>query len=399
MLKKVLFEDVTLVLFFEGIGLLFYSDDLCLKFYINLICWEKVMEKKTYLVTGGAGFIGSNFIIYMLTKYKDINIINLDGLTYAGNLGNLNSVKNNENYFFVKANICDLVSVEEVFKKYDIDYVVNFAAESHVDRSIKNPDIFFKTNVLGCLNIVLTAKKAWETADCVYKKGVKFLHVSTDEVYGSLGEAGCFSEKTKLDPHSPYSASKASSDLLVKAYFDTYGFPMNITRCSNNYGPYQFPEKLIPLSINNALNLKSLPVYGDGLQIRDWLYVLDHCRAIDVVLKNGRIGEVYNIGGNNEKCNIDIVKMIINYLNQNVDEKITEKLITHITDRKGHDRRYAIDSTKIKKELGWEPSVCFEDGIKKTIDWYIKNKEWLKEVVSGEYEKYYENMYKSGGGI
>ncbi|WP_373899162.1 dTDP-glucose 4,6-dehydratase [Haloimpatiens sp. FM7315] len=347
---------------------------------------------KTYLVTGGAGFIGSNFILYMLKKYRDINIINLDKLTYAGNLENLKSVESDKRYTFVQGDICDKELVTNLFKKYEIDYVVHFAAESHVDRSIKNPEIFAKTNVLGTVNLLNCAKNAWETADG-WKAGVKFHHVSTDEVYGSLGETGYFLETTPLDPHSPYSASKTGSDLMVKAYFDTYKMPVNITRCSNNYGPYQFPEKLIPLLINNCLNHKDLPVYGSGMNIRDWLYVEDHCKAIDMVINNGRLGQVYNIGGHNERTNITIVKTVINYINENVDKEVTDNLIKYVADRKGHDLRYGIDPTKIKNELGWYPETTFEIGIVKTIKWYLGNKEWMKNVTSGDYQKYYEKMY------
>ncbi|MBV1817950.1 dTDP-glucose 4,6-dehydratase [Clostridium cochlearium] len=348
---------------------------------------------KTYLVTGGAGFIGSNFVLYMLNKYEDIKIINLDKLTYAGNLENLKSIKNNKRHIFVQGDICDNKLVSSLFEKYEIDYVVHFAAESHVDRSIKEPEIFAKTNVLGTVNLLNCAKNAWETADG-WKEGVKFHHVSTDEVYGSLGETGYFTETTPLNPHSPYSASKTSSDLMVKAYFDTYKMPVNITRCSNNYGPYQFPEKLIPLLINNCLNHKELPVYGTGMNIRDWLYVEDHCKAIDMVINNGRLGEVYNVGGHNERTNITIVKTVINYLNEHVDKEVTENLIKYVADRKGHDLRYGIDPTKIKDELGWYPETTFEVGIVKTIQWYLDNQKWMKNVTSGEYQKYYEKMYQ-----
>ncbi|MGL4992290.1 MAG: dTDP-glucose 4,6-dehydratase [Sarcina sp.] len=339
---------------------------------------------KTYLVTGGAGFIGSNFVLYMLNKYKEIRIINLDKLTYAGNLENLKSIENDERHIFIKGDICDKTLVATLFDKYQIDYVAHFAAESHVDRSIENPEVFVQTNVMGTNNLLNCAKKAWETVDG-WKGGVKFLHVSTDEVYGSLGEDGFFMESTPIDPHSPYSASKAGSDLLVQAYADTYKMPVNITRCSNNYGPFQFPEKLIPLLINNCLELKDLPVYGDGLNIRDWLYVEDHAKAIDMVINNGRFGEVYNVGGNNERTNIQIVKTVIGYLNENVNAEITERLIKYVEDRKGHDRRYGIDPTKIKEELGWYPETTFEVGIKKTIKWYLDNKEWLKNIKSGKY--------------
>ncbi|PHO07903.1 dTDP-glucose 4,6-dehydratase [Thermoanaerobacterium thermosaccharolyticum] len=343
------------------------------------------------LVTGGAGFIGSNFIKYMLSKYNDIKIINLDKLTYAGNLENLKDIEDNPNYTFIKGDICDKELVEEVFSE-DIDYVVNFAAESHVDRSILEPEIFAKTNILGTLTLLNAARNAWALGDG-FKEGKKFLQVSTDEVYGSLGKEGYFTEKTPLDPHSPYSSSKAAADLIVKAYFDTYKMPVNITRCSNNYGPYQFPEKLIPLMINNCLNKKPLPVYGDGMNIRDWLYVEDHCKAIDLVLHNGKIGEVYNIGGHNERTNIHIVKTIISYIHDNVDSSVDESLIRFVEDRKGHDRRYGIDPTKIKEELGWYPETKFEDGIIKTIKWYLENREWMENVTSGEYQRYYESMY------
>ncbi|MBX4269010.1 dTDP-glucose 4,6-dehydratase [Clostridium estertheticum] len=349
---------------------------------------------KTYLVTGGAGFIGSNFVHYMLKKYsKDIKIVNLDKLTYAGNLENLKEVEGRTNYTFVQGDICDKEIVGELFKRYDFDYVVNFAAESHVDRSIKNPEIFVQTNVLGTVNLLNNAKIAWETQNG-FKSGAKFLQVSTDEVYGSLGDTGYFVETTPIDSHSPYASSKAASDLMVKAYSDTYKMPINITRCSNNYGAYQFPEKLIPLLINNCLHHEDLPVYGDGLNIRDWLYVEDHCKAIDMVIESGRLGEVYNIGGHNEKTNILIVNSIISYLNENVDKAVTRDLIKHVEDRLGHDRRYGIDPTKIKDELGWYPETTFEVGIKKTIQWYLDNRKWMENVTTGEYQKYYKKMYK-----
>jgi dTDP-glucose 4,6-dehydratase len=347
---------------------------------------------KTYLVTGGAGFIGSNFVHYMLKKYNNIKIINIDKLTYAGNLENLKSIENNPNYTFVQADICDKETTENLFKKYDIDYVVNFAAESHVDRSILEPEVFVKTNVLGTVTLLNAAKGAWTEGDG-FKLGKKYLQVSTDEVYGSLGETGYFMETTPLDAHSPYSSSKASADLMVKAYYDTYKMPINITRCSNNYGPYQFPEKLIPLIINNCLNKKTLPVYGDGLNIRDWLYVEDHCKAIDMVISNGKLGQVYNVGGHNERTNIHIVKTIISYLHDNVDAEVSENLIKYVEDRKGHDRRYGIDPTKIKEELGWYPETKFEDGIKTTIRWYLENKAWMENITSGEYQRYYDKMY------
>ncbi|GFZ32220.1 dTDP-glucose 4,6-dehydratase [Clostridium zeae] len=349
---------------------------------------------KTYLVTGGAGFIGSNFVLYMLKKYNDITIINLDKLTYAGNLENLKDVQENPNHKFVQGDICDKEFVTSLFEKYDIDYVVNFAAESHVDRSIKEPEIFAETNVLGTVNLLNCAKTAWERENG-WKEGVRYHQVSTDEVYGSLGETGYFMETTPLDPHSPYSSSKAGADFMVKAYFDTYNMPVTITRCSNNYGPYHFPEKLIPLLINNCLNHKDLPVYGDGLNIRDWLYVEDHCKAIDMVIKNGRIGEVYNVGGHNERTNIQIVKTVISYINENLDNTITEGLIKYVEDRKGHDRRYGIAPDKIKEDLGWYPETAFEVGIVKTIQWYLANRQWIENVTSGDYKHYYDRMYNN----
>lgn len=347
---------------------------------------------KNILITGGAGFIGSQFVKLMLEKY-DYNIINLDLLTYAGNLENLKDIEDKKNYTFIKGDICDKVLVNEIFKKYEIDTVVNFAAESHVDRSIENPEIFLITNILGTQNLLENAKKYWKLTpedkySREYKDGVKYLQVSTDEVYGALGEEGMFTETTPLNPNSPYSSSKASADMLVRAYYETFGMPMNITRCSNNYGPYQFPEKLIPLMINNCENDKPLPVYGDGMQIRDWLHVKDHCIAIDTVLHKGTIGEVYNIGGNNEKANIDIVKLIISTIGK------SENLIKYVKDRPGHDRRYAIDNTKITTQLGWSPSYTFEQGIAETIQWYLNNKNWLEKITSGDYMKYYEKMYK-----
>ena len=348
---------------------------------------------RTYLVTGGAGFIGSNYIHYMFRKYdNEIRIINVDVLTYAGNLENLKDVENRDNYTFVRADITDKEAITKIFAENEIDRVVHFAAESHVDRSIKNPEVFVKTNVLGTAVMLNCAKAAWELPDGSFKEGKKFLHVSTDEVYGSLEDDGTyFYETTPYAPHSPYSASKASSDMLVKAYIDTYHFPANITNCSNNYGPYQFPEKLIPLIINNALHGKKLPVYGDGKNVRDWLYVDDHAKAIDMVQENGRLGETYNVGGHNEMTNIDIVKIICKELGK------PESLITYVADRKGHDMRYAIDPTKIHNELGWLPETKFADGIKKTIKWYLDNKEWWETIISGEYQNYYEKMYAHRG--
>ena len=350
---------------------------------------------KRYLITGCAGFIGSNFVYYMLNKYKEIQLVNLDKLTYAGNLENLKGVEGDERHIFVQGDICDRELVNGLFEKYDFDYVINFAAESHVDRSITNPEIFVETNVLGTVNLLQCAKNAW-FKDGKWAEGKKYIQVSTDEVYGSLGEEGYFMETTPLCPHSPYSSSKASADMFVMAFHDTYGMPVNITRCSNNYGPYQFPEKLIPLMINNVKNHKQLPVYGDGMNVRDWLYVEDHCKAIDLVAEGGRDGEVYNVGGHTERPNIFIVKTIINQLHDRLkDEGINEGLIKYVADRLGHDRRYGIDPTKIKEELGWYPETTFEVGIVKTIDWYLANEEWMNNVTSGNYQKYYEEMYKN----
>jgi dTDP-glucose 4,6-dehydratase len=357
---------------------------------------------KTYLVTGGAGFIGSNFILYMFKKYGDsIRIINVDSLTYAGNTENLVSIDNKENYIFIKEDICNKEALHAIFKKYEIDRVIHFAAESHVDRSIRNPQVFVNTNVMGTLNLLDAAKCAWETEDG-YQKNKKYLQVSTDEVYGSLEEGnGYFYETTPINPHSPYSASKASADMLVKAYIDTFQFPANITRCSNNYGPYQFPEKLIPLMINNALLGKKLPVYGDGKNVRDWLYVNDHAKAIDMVAELGKPGEVYNVGGHNEKQNIEIVNLIISTLSDLLPKDdprqahLNKDLITYVEDRKGHDRRYAIAPDKIKAGIGWEPETMFAEGIRLTIEWYLKNEEWMKHVTSGDYQKYYKDMYQN----
>jgi dTDP-glucose 4,6-dehydratase len=343
---------------------------------------------RTYLVTGGAGFIGSNYIHYMFRKYNnEIRIINVDVLTYAGNLENLKDIEERDNYTFIRADITDNEAI---------------AAESHVDRSIKNPEVFVKTNVLGTAVMLNCAKAAWELEDGSFKEGKRFLHVSTDEVYGSLEDDGTyFYETTPYTPHSPYSASKASSDFLVKAYIDTYHFPANITNCSNNYGPYQFPEKLIPLIINNALSGKKLPVYGDGKNVRDWLYVDDHAKGIDMVQENGRLGETYNIGGHNEKQNIEIINIIIETLLEMLPEGdprrelVSTDLITYVEDRKGHDRRYAIAPDKIKAEIGWEPETMFKEGIRKTIAWFFENEDWMKNVTSGGYQKYYEDMYKN----
>ncbi len=338
--------------------------------------------KDVILVTGGAGFIGSNFIRYMLKKYNKYLIVNLDKLTYAGNLENLSDIQNNPNYRFIKGDISDTSLIYSIFNDLIPRYVVNFAAESHVDRSIKKPSIFIKTNILGTQTLLNAAKNIWLKND-KWKDNVKFLQISTDEVYGSLGPKGLFTESSCLSPHSPYSASKASADLIVQSYYHTFGMPINITRCSNNYGPYQFPEKLIPLMINNALHHKKLPVYGDGKQIRDWLYVEDHCRAIDRVLHFGRIGEIYNIGGNNERENIYVVKEIIKILRKITgDKQINDSLIQFVKDRPGHDRRYGIDATKIKKELNWQPKINFETGLKLTINWYLSHKEWINKVTS-----------------
>jgi dTDP-glucose 4,6-dehydratase len=330
------------------------------------------------LITGGAGFIGSNFVRFMVNKYPQYQIVNLDLLTYAGNLENLKDIEDKPNYKFVKGDIADRSFVNNLFEQEKFDYVINFAAESHVDRSITNPEIFVQTNIQGTLALLDAAKEI----------GVKkYLQVSTDEVYGTLGETGYFSETTPLAPNSPYSASKAGADFLVRAYHETYGLPVNITRCSNNYGPYHFPEKLIPLMIINALHDKELPVYGDGLNVRDWLHVEDHCQAIDLVLHNGRDGEVYNVGGNNERTNIHIVKTILEQLGK------PESLIKYVKDRPGHDRRYAIDATKLRTELGWKPKYTFETGIKQTIDWYLNNQEWWQKIISGEYQDYFKSQY------
>ncbi|MGN0331153.1 MAG: dTDP-glucose 4,6-dehydratase [Kineothrix sp.] len=359
---------------------------------------------RTYLVTGGAGFIGSNYIHYMFKKYgSEIRIINLDALTYAGNLENLKEAEGRDNYTFIKGDICDKDTVSGIFAENDIDRVVHFAAESHVDRSIRDPEVFVRTNVLGTAVMLNCAKKAWELPDGGFKEGKRFLHVSTDEVYGSLEEkGGYFYETTPYDPHSPYSASKAGSDMLVKAYMDTYKFPANITNCSNNYGPYQFPEKLIPLIINNALQGKKLPVYGDGRNVRDWLYVEDHAKAIDMVQEKGRLFETYNVGGHNEKQNIEIVNIIIETLQEMLPgtdprrKLVSKELITYVEDRKGHDRRYAIAPDKIREEIGWEPETMFRDGIRKTIQWFFEHEDWMQRVTSGDYQKYYEEMYSAG---
>ncbi|MCH4212827.1 MAG: dTDP-glucose 4,6-dehydratase [Prevotella sp.] len=380
---------------------------------------------KTYLVTGAAGFIGSNFIKYLLKKYEndEIKIIILDALTYAGNLGTIKDDIDNKRCFFVKGDICDKTLADKLFAENDIDYVINFAAESHVDRSIEDPQLFLTVNILGCQNLMDAAKKAWVTGKDnqgypIWKTGKRFHQVSTDEVYGSLGSTGYFTEKTPLGPHSPYSASKASADFVVRAYHDTFHLPCTITRCSNNYGPYQFPEKLIPLMINNVLEGKKLPVYGEGQNVRDWLYVDDHCKAIDMVVRQGRDGQVYNIGGHNEMKNIDIVRLIIRTIHDSMTKNpdlrhilhdsakevhgidnvdwINDNLIEHVADRLGHDQRYAIDPMKAKEELGWYPETKFAEGIKKTIEWNLNNQKWIEEVTSGNYQKYYDIMYGKG---
>ena len=382
---------------------------------------------KTYLVTGAAGFIGANFIKYLLYKKyanDDIRVVVLDALTYAGNLGTIKDDIDNRRCFFVKGDIRDRKLADRLFSEYDIDYVVNFAAESHVDRSIEDPQLFLSVNILGTQNLLDAARRAWVTGRDsqgypAWKPGKRFHQVATDEVYGSLGAEGYFTEETPLCPHSPYSASKTSADLFVMAYRDTYHMPVSITRCSNNYGPYHFPEKLIPLIINNILEGKPLPVYGEGLNVRDWLYVEDHCKAIDLVVRQGREGEIYNVGGHNEMRNIDIVKLIISTIHDMMTEDkqlrkvlrkqvigddgeisidwINDSLITHVADRLGHDQRYAIDPTKIKNELGWYPETRFADGIVKTIRWNLENQEWIKDVTSGDYQKYYEQMYGNRG--
>lgn len=337
------------------------------------------MTTKNILITGGAGFIGSNFINHILSKRDDWNIINIDKLTYAGNLENLKASEGSKNYHFVKGDITNSELIDYLFKKFSINYVINFAAESHVDRSILGSEVFFTTNVIGA-NVLLEAAKRYNVK--------KFLQVSTDEVYGSLGATGLFTEQTPISPNSPYSSSKASSDIMALSFYHTYGLPVVITRCSNNYGPMQFPEKLIPLMIINCLNGKKLPVYGDGLNVRDWIYVIDHNRAVEMVLENGKNGEVYNIGASREMKNIEIVKLILSKLGKGED------LIEYVKDRPGHDRRYAIDSSKIQNELGWKPEFEFEEAMTNTVDWYLQNKIWWERIISGEYQKYYDAQYK-----
>ncbi len=357
------------------------------------------------LITGGAGFIGSNFAIYMQKTYPEDRFVILDKLTYAGNLENLKEIEDALNYKFVKGDIGDATLLEKIFNEDRIDTVVNFAAESHVDRSITGPAEFIDTNIVGTFTLLEAARKSWQARNSM--EGVRFLHVSTDEVYGSLGKTGLFTETTPFSPNSPYAASKASSDHLVRAYHHTYGIPVVTTNCSNNYGPYQFPEKLIPLMVLNAFKGKPLPVYGDGKNVRDWLYVEDHCRAVDLALRKGRLGETYNVGGNNEWTNIDIVNLLCTQVDEACasDTKLRSKypfegsrkgLITFVKDRPGHDRRYAIDSTKISEELGWSPVESFETGLRKTIDWYINNEPWWERILSGEYARYYESQYGTG---
>lgn len=347
---------------------------------------------KTIIITGGAGFIGSHVVRLFVTKYPEYKIVNLDALTYAGNLENINDIETASNYFFEKADITDVEALERIFHLYNPVGVIHLAAESHVDRSITSPLEFVYTNVIGTVNLLNAAKHFWK--DNFH--GKRFYHVSTDEVYGALGDTGLFTEDTKYDPHSPYSASKASSDHFVRAYHDTYGLPVVISNCSNNYGPNHFPEKLIPLFINNIIHKKPLPVYGDGLYTRDWLYVKDHAAAIDLVFHTGKNGDTYNIGGFNEWKNIDLVKLLCKLMDSKLNNTTgtSEQLITYIKDRPGHDRRYAIDASKINKELGWKPSVTFEEGLAQTIDWYFDNSDWLKHVTSGEYQQYYNEQYK-----
>lgn len=346
---------------------------------------------KKYLITGGAGFIGSNFVKYVLKK-ENVAVINLDKLEYSGNLENLKEIEKCKNYKFIHGDVCDEELLTKIFSEEDIDYVVHFAAMTHVDRSIEDAKIFVKTNVEGTLNLLNCAKKAWEIQDG-YKEGKKFLYISTDEVYGNLGDGEFFTEETPVAPRNPYSASKAGAEMLVQAYRETHRMPINITRCSNNYGPNQFPEKLIPLLINNCLNHRKLPIYGNGLNVRDWLFVEDHCIAIDAVINQGISGEIYNIGGHNEKTALDIAKIVVEYIHDHYDESVTEDLIEFVADRKGHDKRYAIDPTKTNEQLDWRPATKFEDGIAYTIQWYLDNQEWLEHVVSGEYTNYYLRRY------
>ena len=345
----------------------------------------------TIVITGGAGFIGSHVVREMVIKYPNKKIINIDALTYAGNLENLKDIENFNNYQFIKADITNAKQILDIFQQHKPDGVIHLAAESHVDRSISNPLDFVMTNVIGTVNLLNAAREIWKDN----YKGKRFHHVSTDEVYGTLGEDGFFTEETNYDPHSPYSASKASSDHFVRAYHDTYGLPIVITNCSNNYGPNHFPEKLIPLCIHNVLNNKPLPIYGNGKYTRDWLFVIDHAKAIDLVFHEGKNGSSYNVGGFNEWQNIDLVRELCKQMDEKLGnpEGTSEKLITYVTDRPGHDLRYAIDATKINKELGWKPSVTFEEGLSKTIDWFLNNQEWLNNVTNGDYQKYYDKQY------
>lgn len=347
---------------------------------------------RNILVTGGAGFIGSHLVRLLVNKYKNYNIVNIDALTYAGNLENLKDIEDRENYSFIKCDICDVVKVNQVFEKFQIDSIIHLAAESHVDRSIKDPFSFAKTNVMGTLSLLQAAKEQWNENFSNHL----FYHVSTDEVYGSLDNEGFFTEQSAYDPHSPYSASKASSDHFVRAFAYTYGMPTIISNCSNNYGSHQFPEKLIPLFISNIIKNKPLPVYGKGENVRDWLFVNDHVKAIDLIFHEGKFGETYNIGGFNEWKNIDLIKVLIKTVDRLLgrEEGSSEKLIEYVTDRSGHDLRYAIDSTKLKDELGWKPSIQFEEGVEKTVSWYLNNQEWLNNVISGDYQTYYEKKYK-----
>ncbi len=350
-------------------------------------------SKKKYLITGGAGFIGSNFVKYFLEKYNyEVELIVLDKLTYAGNLRTIEGEL--ERISFIKGDICDKDLVNKIFLENNIDFVINFAAETHVDRSIENAELFLKTNILGTHNLIKIARKYWEKEEGDYEEGKIFLQISTDEVYGSLSDNGYFTEKTPINPRSPYSASKAGSDLLVSSYIETYNFPAIISRCSNNYGPYQFPEKLIPLVINNIIEGKKIPVYGDGSNVRDWIHVIDHCKAIDLILQKGKLGEVYNVGGDSERKNIEVVKNIIDIIKEVKNYKeIDYNLIEYFKDRKGHDKRYAINSKKIRSELEWLPETNFESGIRETINWYLDNQDWLNSVISGEYQEYYKRIY------